>query len=610
MLKSAKKQSDAFSLVGGNFRAEYIINGIDSEIDENGEDGLEFDNGEMLFLDFAFQPTKNLRGDFTINLLGNVADSDFEFRYGDRGLPTTVQSTTVNEFGFTVTTDVTVEDRERIEIYDFQAIYETVNFDLLSFYHVPRYHWGYEGDFYGLLRETTDLTGENGQDIWNAKAPYGVEYIGKQSLQGLKIVLGPEVYWGANPKAIVKYEFGSDGVSYAFMHSEDIARRDDSSSATEATERQTRQTTFYAKTDVTKGVTVEIGGIYAGSEKVGESYDRVENGNIVVDQIEDKDTLGVKGKVSFDMFAASRAYIAFNYAGLVADGGEPLTEFGTELPYSEFGNKKEVDTGILINLDPFTIYPRLLYRENLVDANPSIEPSTTGTTLSPGISPRNRDDDPFAVLDNREARSAEIYLTYDPTPATGFYDWDNDLREDAELAFNIGLTVTEYTTATDSELFFFQEGNTNAAFGEGLPEEDVWLLKSKWVFNPSTDLKVIAKAELGKQQPTGTPVGGNAEFSSLEGKLIFSRKHIISAYVKKDDWGPYDFERQFNIIYPEQYKFDYSMLLDSLRSEENSSKFGVKVLYRTLDERSNNAYYQDGENDYMFEIQTYLRLSF
>ena len=94
----------------------------------------------------------------------------------------------------------------------------------------------------------------------------------------------------------------------------------------------------------------------------------------------------------------------------------------------------------------FMVFPRVMYRDNLVHANPFIPPDITGGILSPGTQPRNRDADPFAVLDNREARSAEVYLTWDPTGATPFYDWDNDWREDASFAFNIGGTYTEYPT--------------------------------------------------------------------------------------------------------------------------------------------------------------------
>ena len=46
--------------------------------------------------------------------------------------------------------------------------------------------------------------------------------------------------------------------------------------------------------------------------------------------------------------------------------------------------------------------------------------------------------------------------------------------------------------------------------------------------------------------------------------------------MKKDAWGPYDFQRQFNLTYPYQYKIDYSVLIDPLKDELRSSKFGVR----------------------------------
>ena len=607
LLKSAKKEADKFSLAGGSFSGEFIVKGRDNAIQVNGEDGLEFTDGQMAFLDFAFQPTKRIKGDFSLNILANVADSDFEFRYGDRGKPITVEVLEDDVLGVTTRSDTSLNGRERIEIYDFQASYENENYDLLAFYHVPRYHWGYEGDFYGLLRETTDM---EGQDIWNAKAPYGAEYIGKQSMDGLKVVFGPEIYWGANPKAMVKYEFGSGNIDYAFIHAEDIAQRSDSSSATEATTRQSRQTTLYAKTNLWAGSTLELGGIMASSEKIDDKYDRVEGSDIVVDEIAFEDTLGIKAKLAFDVFASSRAYVAINYAGLVADAGDPLIEFGTELPYSALGNKQEIEGGIQFNLGNYMIYPRFLYRENIVDANPVIDPVTTGTTLSPGIDPRNRDEDPFAVLDNREAASVEIYLTYDPTPATSFYAWNVDKIEDAGFAYNFGITATSYNTATDAELFFFEEGGSNASFGEGLVAEDVYLLKNKMIFNPSSDLKYIFNITAGKQQSTGKPGEKTVEFYGLDGKLIIDRKHIISADIRVDDFGPYDFQRQFNLTYPLQIELDYTRLLDQLRDEDRSSKIGVKTLYRTLDENSPDEEFEGGDNDYMFEIWTYFELNF
>jgi len=606
-LKSKLKDNDAFVMTGGNVMGEYFVKGRENEVKEAGENGLTFADGQMANLDFAFQPSNRLRGQFTLNILANVAESDFEFRYGDRGLPIKVEVLDdTDPSTATVRSNEVLEGRERIEIYDFNATYYGETFTLESFYHVPRYHWPDKGDFFGLLRETTDM---EGQDIWNSKAPYGIEYKGKDN--GLTIVAGPEIYWGANPKIMFKYDFDAAGINYTFIHSEDIARRDDSSSATEATDKQSRQTTIYAKTSLTESVDLELGGLYSSGEKVGDSYDRVEgadNDTVVVDEIEDKDTLGIKAKLSFDVLSSS-AYLALNYAGLVADSGDVHRENGTELPYSGLGNKKEVEGGVLIPVGDFTIYPRFLIRENIVDANPYLEPASTGSTLFPGIDPRNYDADPFAVLDNREAKSAEVIITYDPTPGSYFYHWNADITEDAPFAYNLGLTYTEYDSTTDSERFFYKEGNSNAAFGEGLEAEDVWLAKSKMIFNPSKSLKYVFDIQRGKQQSTGKP-GDAVDYSSLEVKAVIDGKHILSGYVKDDAFGPYDFHRQFNITYPRQYKLEYAMLLDQKKDQETSSKLGVKAYYRSLDKYSPEDEYENGENDHMFEIQTYFKYSF
>jgi hypothetical protein len=611
--KKYKEEQEKFSVLGGSFEGVFMVKGRDNDIEESGENGLEWSDGQMLFLDFGFKPTERIQGGFSINVLGNVVESDFEQRYGDRGLPYTVEvietaAVSPDESGtFQVTqTKQSIDDNERIEIYDFEASYTDNNYDLLAFYHTPRFHWGYEGDFYGLLRETTDM---EGQDIWNAKAPYGFEFAGKQEIDGLKVVAGPEVYWGANPKVMVKYQFG-DTKQYAVVLSEDIAERDDSSSATEATEDQSRQATFYARSDFNGGLKLEWGGIIANTQDVDEEYDRLEGDDIVIDEIEFEDTLGAKFKLSGDIGDGARGYVGYNYAGLVADGGDYLREFGTELPYSGLGNKHEIEGGVQINDGDYMWYPRLFYRENLVDANPLIEPETSGTTLDTGLTPRDSDSDPFAVLDNREAASAELMLTYDPTPATSFYHWNADILEDARFAYNIGLTATHYSTDTDAYLFFFEEGGTNASFGEGLEAEDVWLLRSKMIFNPDKGLKTVLNVYGGTKQSSGQPNEDAIDFFGVDGKIIVDKTHIYSGYVKVDDFGPYDFQEQFNIVYPLQLKVEYVRLLDQLRDELKSSQWGVNLFYRELDELSPADEYEDGDNDYMFEIQTFFKVAF
>ena len=288
-----------------------------------------------------------------------------------------------------------------------------------------------------------------------------------------------------------------------------------------------------------------------------------------------------------------------------------LKEFGTRLNYGDgLGNKREYEAGVMMNFGNWMLFPRYLYRENLVDANPSLPPEISDDELFPGAGPRNRDDDPFAVLDNREAKAYELFLTYDPTGATGFYQWDNDWREDAKFAFNIGGNYTELPTFTDSYQFFFEPTGGNPAFGVGLPPEDTWELSSRIVYNPSRNVRSIFRLRHAFLQSTGDPEGGTRKFWEFNAKFVVGGRHIIDGYFKKDAWGAYDFQRQFNITFPEQFKLDYSILLDQKKSETTSSKIGIRGLYRTSDENSPVDEFLLGQNKYRYQVVFYYVFNF
>jgi len=244
-----------------------------------------------------------------------------------------------------------------------------------------------------------------------------------------------------------------------------------------------------------------------------------------------------------------------------------------------------------------------LYRENIIDSNPN------GTGL-PKIKARTIATDPFSVLGNRSAKSAELYFTYDPTPGTFFYEWDNDVKEDADFAFNVGLTATRYDRATDAYTYYNEEFDVaNATFDNtGLPAADVWLLKSRMVFNSGNKLNTVLNLEAGKQQPAKKP-GDTRNYFGIEGKLIYKKEHIFSAAFIKDGWGVYDFQKDFDVSFPEQYELQYVRLLDKGLSEKNSSKIGIKALYRTMDESSisTDPIYKDDE---MYEVRAFYEYKF
>jgi hypothetical protein len=244
-------------------------------------------------------------------------------------------------------------------------------------------------------------------------------------------------------------------------------------------------------------------------------------------------------------------------------------------------------------------------------------PSLEGGVLQPGTNPRNTDTDPFAVLGNREARSAEMYLTYDPTGATQFYDWDNEWREDAKFAFNIGGTYTEFPTRTDSSLFFLEAAGRNVPFGRGFEAEDVWGISSRIVMNPNPNARYIFRLMRGFEQASGNPGGinnGTADYFQFHWKAEWKRKHTFSGYYMKDAFGPYDFFRQFNLQYPEQIQLDYSMLLGgagtqfgSVQDEERATRIGIRTQYRSFQE-GNETFEQDG--DYIFQTILYFTYQF
>ena len=120
----------------------------------------------------------------------------------------------------------------------------------------------------------------------------------------------------------------------------------------------------------------------------------------------------------------------------------------------------------------------------------------------------------------------------------------------------------------------------------------------------------LSRRPAANQQASGSPEGDARTFYEAEGKLVFDKRHILEGYVKKDAWGLYDFYEQFNITFPWQYKLDYSYLLDNKRDEKNSSKVGIRGLFRTNDENSPDDEYRNGDNDYTFETILYFQWAF
>ena len=116
-----------------------------------------------------------------------------------------------------------IEGIERVKVYNASISWDDPSFQLEGFYRTGHYHWGHEGDFFGLYREAN--YGQN-IDIYNGEAPFGFEMTGKRRFAGWKLAYGQELWWGANPAAILKYRRAIAGVGYSLpIHSGKVAGR-------------------------------------------------------------------------------------------------------------------------------------------------------------------------------------------------------------------------------------------------------------------------------------------------------------------------------------------------------------------------------------------------
>lgn len=533
-------------------------------------DQLGFDHMESFYFDVEANPSANIKANVSINFLGNVAQNPInEIFYENRGRTRSFNTDQGN---------VAVQDIERFKLYRADFTWNAKQFDLKGFYRTGHYHWGYEGDFFGLYPEAN--YGPN-IDIYNGEAPFGFEVSGKRGLTGLKVAFGPQLWWGANPAVLLKYSRNLAGWEATGIFHEDIERQAPAVSSIAVPQRPTRRATLALERDFGNfGVT--LGGIWGGQPFVGETFQIVEGetGNYTVyqDQIQDKDTWGGKMKLTytggkFNWYASAAAM------GLVANGGGDWTQTftGWKLKDSGSGNQFNFLTGFTIGAGNWQIAPNFLWQKPVVDPIP-------GDVSAPGR-PRNIIDDPFAVRANREAVAGELLLTFDPTPGTWMYQWDNDFAEDAPFAASVGFVFRHHPNTMDAAIGIFADGRTLFAFPGAVPAQDLWEVNTRLVRKASADLGWIANLYAGNAQANGSDdrvierIGGDL-------RLLYKKMKLTSS-VKVNDWGPFDYYRDFNLTYPLQLSLDLSTAMGKQSWYPlPNTRLGVKYTWRSLDQYS------------------------
>jgi hypothetical protein len=531
-------------------------------------DQLGFDHMQSYFIGVEGNPTSNMRANINFNILGNVADNPIdEIFYENRGRPISVNTDDGN---------VAITDPERIKVYNAEFEWNAKDFDLRGFYRTGHYHWGYEGDIFGLYPEAN--YGPN-LDIYQGEI-LGFEVDGKRALKGLKAAFGPQLWWGANPAVLLKYNRTIGHYDFSAIYHEDIDDVGEAVTSIAIPQPKTRRVTLSVERDF-GNFGFQLGGIWGGQPLNGREFQVAEGDSenyiIYTDKINSDDNWGAKAKITYQN-GAINWYGQGAVQGLVANGGADQTQTftGWKLKDNGSGNKTNFLTGFTYTTGDFEIAPNFLWQKPIVGAMPN-------DVQGPGRL-RNIQDDPFIVRANRETTAGELLFTYDPTPGSWMYEWDNDRQEDAKFAMNLGFVYRHHPTTQDAAIGFLAN-RTTFAFPNSTPAIDLWEVHSRIVSKVSPELGVIANLYAGNAQSNGSDERTIERFGG-DIRLIYKKLKLTHTF-KVNDWGPYDYHRDFNLTYPVQLMLDLST---SVGKPDwfilPDTKIGIRGTWRSMDQYS------------------------
>jgi hypothetical protein len=543
-------------------------------------DQLGFDHMQSYFVGVEGKPAPGMRAEVNVSVLGNVVDNAIdEIFYENRGRPQKVVSKSGDI--------ITIDDPNRVQVYNAEFEWNAKNFDLRGFYRTGHYHWAYEGDVFNLYPESN--YGPN-LDIYNGEI-LGAELDAKGSLSGLKAAFGPQLWWGANPAVLLKYSKDLLKWKVTGVYHRDLVTNLEYDESGRRVLNENQLTSGVIPAWPTERATLAFerkignfgftfGGIWGGSPLNGSSFQVFDEelDQVFVDKIISDDNWGAKAKITYQK-GRLNWYAQGSYMGLVANGGADQTKTftGWKLKDSGSGNMTNVLSGFTYLIGNLQIAPNFLYQKPLIDPIPN-------AFNGPGRL-RNVIDDPFAVRGgNREMSSGEILFTLDPTPGTWMYEWNNDVVEDAKFAMSAGFVYKHLPTTQDSHIGFLANRQF-FAFGQSAPAEDLWEAHTRIVSKLSPELGMIGNFYYGNGQANGdsdrtiTRFGGDL-------RMIYKNMKMIS-HVKVNDWGPYDYHRDFNLTFPLQLMVDFST---SLGKQDwfglPNTQIGIRGTWRSLDQYS------------------------
>ncbi|BDC92368.1 hypothetical protein [Treponema bryantii] len=480
-----------------------------------------------------------------------------------------------------------------VDFYSASLNYSGNLFDINGYYHVGHASFENTGDIFNISKEAFDIIG---YDTYGSKAPIALEFVGKNLLEGLTVIGGPEIWGSAKPQVQANYFrwFPTESLfvpdfTIGLVYAEEFGAKSSPSLDPYNAYGAGRKASIYAAAVLDPWVTLKLGVLHAGSEKVGAKYID-QNGNS--SKITYLDTLGGYVQLGTNMFQHMYIYGNAIYRGLVADTNPAEVRGSFFTADSGAGNRFEAQVGVDVGYGDFVFKPVVRARVPL--QQPKGRDLLTGS--------------PFIVgLGNRQAIEVEAVLTYDPEGATWFHEWNGDDIEGAKFAFSLTGMYTLYAGKTDnlpfkSNTWTSVTNETTAKYsnmiwynGGALPEQrNLWQVGTRIVTNPLPGLRIIATADGGCLGAlTGAYQGDYPELVQFvnAGLAVRYNHWIGSTKWSFNTWGPESWWRNFNQTFPLQFSFDIAYGFgDNPSFLDAKNRIGLSIIGRKFGKYSSDAY--------------------
>tara|TARA_B100000427_G_scaffold47302_1_gene35316 strand:- start:33 stop:2978 length:2946 start_codon:yes stop_codon:yes gene_type:complete len=537
-----------------------------------------YDYFQSLYTTLVIKPAAFVDATIDLNFAGRVSDIDlnqrvYESRYQENG--------------------------GGVSLYRAFARLDEPYFKLFGFYRYPYYELWDQADFFNLIPSDYDL---DRLDAYQSKSFNGVMVKGRRFLNSVTLMMGPELYEGANPMILLSYRLKTWLGDTTTIFQYDFDDRSYFKSLYDIGYSKTAKVSFHLKQSFL-GFTLNIGGLAAGFDLLDKPYDviSVSEGDGYLNSGYDVDRVSVSYR---DLFGGKcllerdgdlgRVFFDLGYLGLLANGGYEFPSLSLNrlgLKPVNRGNQAYFHSGFSFNVGSLSISPSVIYQKPLRGPRWSAGLPSFVDGADSRLGLRNHRDHFFSVFENRYMVGGDLWFVR------------HDSRETLPYSSRVGLVYRDYRTHTDG--FVSVNGSGELYVVGSIPAGTLFDGVGEFVFYDSFHRRLAQTYYVGYSQSRA----GDSRMRKRAGilsELVWDRLRVENSLLV-NDFGPYyDFVDQ-GFTYPFQFMLKASIGKELASFDGDRSEYGVSLMYRTLNQDS--LYGDDFDVREEVSISMYLQLA-